>query len=83
MQQFLDTYKMANLKIVEYCEIFCNIPIVNMTTFVVSSLDKLRDIVDKARDTTTIEHVELYQKTVDIIYVIYDGFESHIENVYI
>lgn len=47
----------------------------------VSSLAELQNAIDSSREDVTFRHVVLYEKIVDIISVIYEGFEAHIDQV--
>lgn len=72
---------MANLSIVQLCEKICDKPIVQIVTTGVTSLIRLQAAVEIYRKLTTKEILNFYNGIVDMIIVVYEGFEPQMDSV--
>lgn len=81
LQEFLDVYKKVNSSIVQICEKICDTPIIKISVSNSVPLNDLRDMVSTHRTRTIRQLLKLYNDIVDLIVVVYEGFEPHMEDV--
>lgn len=81
LQEFVDVYKKANDSIVLSCERICDTPLIRIDVESAVQLPRLRDTVEAYRLAATAEVIKLYNGVVDMILVVYQGFEPQMDYV--
>lgn len=81
LQQFLDDYKKCNLQIVKICEKICDTFIIRIPTSEVYELHELRDYIIDYTEQASEKLAALYQDILRYLIVVYEGFESRINQV--
>lgn len=88
LQAFVDEYKTANKAMMRACERICDTTLIRLggtapggRRDVAVQLEQLRAEVEDGRQQATVELVQLYGDVVDMVMVVYQGFESQMENV--
>lgn len=82
LQEFVDVYKNANESIVRMCERICDTPIIRIVSATSTSLAELGKLIKKTRHSTMEKLIGHYNDIVNMIKLVYDGFESQMINVY-
>lgn len=81
LQDFVDVYKKANDSVVLSCERICDTPLIRISVQSAVELDDLKEAVEVYRKASTAEVIKLYNGVVDMILVVYQGFEPAMDYV--
>lgn len=78
----MDIFKKANLSIVRACERICDTPLIKMTE-VNSAMDlfNIKCVLEQYRSGATVAVMQLYTGVIDMILVVYQGFEEIMDYV--
>lgn len=81
LQEFVDIYKIGNLSVVQICEQICDTPLIQVDTSCVVELKDLKISLSQHRNEAIVKILKLYKNIVNLILIVYEGFESQIDNV--
>ncbi|KAF5308522.1 hypothetical protein FQR65_LT06187 [Abscondita terminalis] len=81
LQDFLDDYKSSNLQIVLICEKICDTPLISLRVNYAYTLKELVLDMNRYRNEVIEKLIEYYQEIVKYLIVVFEGFESQIENM--
>lgn len=82
LQEFVDVFKKANITIVRACERICDTPLIRMNDMHAGmDLYNIRCVLEDYRSAATVEAVHLYNGIIDMILVVYQGFEAIMNHV--
>lgn len=77
----MDVYKTVNLNIMKTCEKICDLPLMRVNVNTAMELKQFKAHIDKYRRETTHKLLGLYKSIIELIFVVYAGFEPFMDNV--
>lgn len=79
IQEFMINYKLANIKIVEFCEQICNQEILHLNTQELNDIKSIEDHLISGKQKSTESLVLTYVEIVNEILAVQDGFHMYRE----